>query len=205
MVEVLVVLPNGVADVAVHNLRVKDVVDELQAPGADAFYELDAPGRVVALIIGMGAFAVEEFHAEGDFQFFRERQNAFQAGGAIFQAGFVVQAVAVAGETNQAREPGSGSFAQSLFVDLREYVMMFEAVERFGNSPQAVQVREADHGTDEAVFFEDRKIHGVEQVNGGETHFLYGTAEVVQRDFMVAPAADGMVDAVFHGERILNT
>ena len=73
---------------------------------------------------------------------------------------------------------------------------MLEAVKCFGNS--AINHRETDHVRSEAAFFNGWKVLRVQQVNRGETHFLYGAAEVVEGDFIVAPAATGMMDAALH-------
>lgn len=197
MAEVLVIFADGIADVAIHDLHMENIVEELEALGADAFDEFDAPGSMVALIIGMGAFAVEEFHAEGDFQLFGEGQDAFQASGAILQTRFVVEAIAVTGETNEAFEAGGGGFFQPLFIYLRKLVMMFKAVKGPGNATDAIHQGKADHGTGEAVLFDGGEIFRIEKVNGGQAHLLDGAAEVVERDLIVAPAADGVMDAAF--------
>jgi hypothetical protein len=59
VVEILVVLTDRVADVAVHDLHVVNVVEQLEPLGADALYQFRAPRHMVALVILVIALAVQ--------------------------------------------------------------------------------------------------------------------------------------------------
>lgn len=60
------VLADGGDDVALLCLHVEDVIEELEALGADAPAQLDTPRGVVALIVLVHPLAVEQLHAERD-------------------------------------------------------------------------------------------------------------------------------------------
>ena len=66
VIKVLVVFADGVAHVTFHDLHVVDVVEEFEPFGTEAAGEFPAPGNVVALIILVVAFAVQQFHAQRD-------------------------------------------------------------------------------------------------------------------------------------------
>ena len=53
MADVLVVLPDGGDDVALHDLHVVDVVEQLEPLGAHLLADLDAPRGVVAHVVGV--------------------------------------------------------------------------------------------------------------------------------------------------------
>ena len=116
VVEVWVVLLDRVADIAIHDLHVINVVEQLEPLGADALHQLRAPRDMIALVILVVALAVQQFHAQRHLQFFRQRQKPFQAKGAILQALRIVEAGAVARETNQTLEARVRRFLQALFV-----------------------------------------------------------------------------------------
>jgi hypothetical protein len=64
------VFANGVADIPVHDLHVKDVIKDFEPFRADSFNKLGTPGNVVSLVVRMRVFAVEQLHAESDFTLF---------------------------------------------------------------------------------------------------------------------------------------
>gem|GEM_PF-5440777 len=188
------VLTDRVADVAVHDLHVVNVVEQLEPLGADALYQFRAPRHMVALVILVIALAVQQFHAQRHLQFFRQRQNAFQADGAILQALRIVEAGAVAGETNQPLVTRVRRFLEPLLVGWRQFVVMLDAVPRLANAAETVNHRIGNHRADEAIFLDRLKFGLIEQVNRDEAHFLAGGAKIVQFDFAVAPAARAVVD-----------
>ena len=80
-----------------------------------------------------------------------------------------------------------------LFKELHNLVMVLHAVE-----PAADAARHAaDHGAQEVVFLERRKILHLQQLNRLQAHFFGRLAKVVQRDLVVAPSADRLMDAAF--------
>lgn len=65
MADMLDVGADGANEVAFHDLHVVDVVEQLNSWGIDGADDLNAPSRVVALIIGVIDFRVEQFQNEG--------------------------------------------------------------------------------------------------------------------------------------------
>src|ERR1035437_6072394 len=70
VVEETVVFANGVADIPVHDLHVKNVIKDFEPFGADSLDKFDAPCDVVSLVVMMRALAVEQLQAESDFTLF---------------------------------------------------------------------------------------------------------------------------------------
>lgn len=118
VIEVLMILPDRIADVAIHDLHVEDVVEQFEPFRADAFDQFNAPRGVIALIVFVAAFAVQQFHHERDFVLFGERHEALQSDGAVFQALLIVETSTVPGETNHALVAIVGGLFDALFVSL---------------------------------------------------------------------------------------
>ena len=145
MVEVFVVFLDRVAHVTVHDLHVVNIVKQLEPFGTDALHQLHAPRNVIALVILVRALAVQQFHAQRHLRFFRQRQNLFQTRRAILQTLFVVEAGAVAGETNQPLVARVRRFLEPLRVSRHQLVVMLDAVERPGDAAQSINRRETYH------------------------------------------------------------
>ena len=159
VVEVLMVLADGVAHVAVHDLHVVNVVEQLEPLGTDALDQFHAPRHMIALIILVIALAVQQFHAQRRIQFFRQRQNAFQAGGAILHALSHRRGRRdFRKNKSNARNRRRAVCLQPLFISGHEFVVMFDAVERLRNAAEAVNRRIADHRANQSVFFDGGKI-----------------------------------------------
>ena len=71
MAKILVVLFDGGNNVTFHDLHVVDVVEQFQVGVSHFFKQLHAPFGMIALIILVVDFAVEQFHHERYAQFFR--------------------------------------------------------------------------------------------------------------------------------------
>ena len=93
--EVLVKIADGADDVAFHDLHVVDVVEEFEVGVGESFAERGAPCGVIALVVGMIDFGIEEFHQEGDTVFFGEGKEWLEAACAVFESGGVVEACAI--------------------------------------------------------------------------------------------------------------
>src|SRR5262249_44571526 len=103
MAEILVLILDGADDIALHDLHVVDVVEELEMGRTDFLADLDTPRGMVAHVIAVINLAVEQFHADGDVVLLGEGGDALDTLRAILDAGFVVEANAIAGETNDVR------------------------------------------------------------------------------------------------------
>ena len=73
MRQILKVVADGSDDVAFHNLHMVNVVQEFDARRIYPFHHANAPDSVIAHIIFVVHFAVEQFHADGDAFIFRLR------------------------------------------------------------------------------------------------------------------------------------
>ena len=190
MSEVLVMFLNGGDEVALHDLHVIDVVEQLESLRADTLAQLDAPRGLIALVVGVIDAAVEEFHDRQHVVLFADGHHALEADRAILKALLVGLALPVAGETDDVFEAGLGDLRRSLLVEGDKLVMVFQPVESAGDAAGHA----ADHCAEEAVFLERRKVLHFQQFDGLQAHFLPGDAEVLERNLRVTPFADGMVD-----------
>ena len=89
-------LPDGVDDVALHHLHVIDVVEQAQGGRIDHAADLQAPGRAVALLVGVIDLAVEQLQQQGNAGRLRARDDCAQGFRTDLRAGLVVEAVAAA-------------------------------------------------------------------------------------------------------------
>ena len=105
MREVVVVLPDGADDVALHDLHVVDVVEEFEVVRAHAIAEFDAPGGVIGHVPGVVDFGVEKLEAENYVGFFSQRKKRFDALLKVFHPRFRVNAICIACEADKLREP----------------------------------------------------------------------------------------------------
>ena len=197
--EVLVLAFDRGDDVALHDLHVVDVVEQLEIGGADLLAQLDAPRAFVALVIGMVHPAVEQFHDEDDVAFFANSHEALEAFGAIFEAGFVVHFFPISRETDEVFHARVGDSGDLRLVGLDEQIVMLFSIPRALDAAERFSVggfhgRIADHGAGEVVFFQRWEIGGLEQVDGSEAQRFPGGAQVIEADFRVAPFAGGVVD-----------
>src|SRR5439155_1640168 len=80
MADVGGVRPDGTDDVALHDLHVIDVVEQLHAGRAHGLHHRGAEHGVVALIAGMVHLAVQQLHAHGDAVLLGERRDAAESG-----------------------------------------------------------------------------------------------------------------------------
>src|SRR5207302_7161972 len=58
-----------------------------------------------------------------------------------------------------------------------------------------------DHRANQVMFFERREIGDIKKLNRMQPHLLAGFAEVFERNFRIAPFANGMVDSSFDSRR----
>ena len=156
---------------------------------ATAFDHVDAPLGVVALIVLVVDFAVEEFQADRDAGVLSDLLDAIEPEDAIVAAFVVGQAAAVAGEGNhvgQFRGRRLGDVLAHVFFQL---LVVLLAIPRDWDGAGA-----GDHGWNQAVFLSDRPILLVDQVDAAEADLGALPAEIVHRDFGVAPARGGLFE-----------
>ena len=69
VVEELAIIAYRVTDIAIHDLHMENVIQKFEPFGADSFDKFDAPGNMVALVVRVCVFTIEQFHAKCDFAF----------------------------------------------------------------------------------------------------------------------------------------
>ena len=132
------------------------------------------------------------------------RQDTLDADGAVFQAGLVVHAVAVAGKTDEVFQPGIGGLLDALPVNLHQRVVMLQPVECLANTADpgfAVLERagwKTDHGAHEAVLAHRREIGRVEQLDRLHAETGRLGRQFLQAGTSVAPLADRVTDIALH-------
>jgi RNA polymerase sigma-70 factor (ECF subfamily) len=192
MGDVLMIRADGGDHVAFHDLHVIDVVEQLEALRADAFDQLNSPGRVVAHVIVVVMFAVEQFHANVHLVLFSDWRNALEPDSAVLQTLLVAHSLAVARKTNNVRITVVGDDGGRLFEEFHDFIVMLQSVEAFGDSPRHT----ADHGANQVVFLERREIIHDEQLDRLQADLFAGLTKFFQRDAAIAPFANGMIDVV---------
>ncbi len=156
--DVFVKLADSPHAVALHDLHVIDVVEQLEPVRADRLAKLDAPLRVVAHVVLVVHPAVQQFHADRYPALLGQRQDPLQADRAVFQPLFIIQPVAVAREANQILQAGIRGLIDALLVDLDQSVVVFHAIKGLWNAPDLHALRRlarriAHHRAIQIVFY----------------------------------------------------
>src|SRR2546423_521881 len=119
---------NRADQVAFHDLHVIDVVEKLDPRGVDRLNHLKAPGGVVAHVIFVIDFAVEQLEADVDAVIFGDFLEAIEASNGVFSALFVRHARAISrkrDDVGHAGFSGDGDIFAKSFFDLG---LIFDAV-----------------------------------------------------------------------------
>src|ERR1019366_7238317 len=180
--DVLNVLADGADDIAFHDLHVVDVVEQLYARRAHGLDHFDAPTGVVALVVLVVHFAVEQFQANGDARVLGDFGDALEPQDAGVAACVVGEALAVAGEGDDVGDLGGDGFGDIGAHVFFELVVVLLAIPRHGNRAGA-----GDDRRDEAVFAAGGPVLFVDQVDAGEAEFGGLAAQVVHGDLGVTP------------------
>ena len=83
--DVLVIVADRADDVALHNLHVINVIEQLDARRGDRLNHPDAERRVIAEIVFVIHFTVQQLDADGDAGVFGHLLDAVQAGDAVVE------------------------------------------------------------------------------------------------------------------------
>ena len=175
-----------------------DVVQQLEAVGADALAELDAPLRPVAHVILVVHPAVQQLHAHRDAQLLGQRHDALQAHRAIIQALGVAHSVPVAREADQIGETRLRRRLEVRLVGRHQRVMVLEPVPglRDGAHGNVAHLGRgiAHHRADQPMFLQRGKILRLEQLHRLQAHARRRGAQLVQGHLVEAPLADRLLD-----------
>lgn len=161
--EMPVIFPNGPDHIPLHDLHVVNVIEQAEVRAVQDLAESDAPGAVVALIVGMVHLAVEQFHAEREAEFLREGKQAAESDRAVLETFLFGKAVTISGKANHLFCPGRGGGSHVGLVDFDQRVMMFEAIECLFNATDfdaagSFSNWETDHGAGQTVTREDGHV-----------------------------------------------
>ena len=145
MGDVVAVLADAADDVAVHDLDVVDVEEQLQVGRADPLDDVDAVVGVVALVAGMPLHrvradaGVEHLEAEGDPLLLGVADDLLEALDAVVGADVVGDALAHAGEADHVLEPELGAGVDGVAGGLEHLLAVLGVVEsldeRAGRGP----------------------------------------------------------------------
>ena len=177
-------------EVAFHDLHVVDVVEQLDARRIDSLDDLEAPGGVVAHVVVMVHFAVEELDADGDAVVLGDFLDAIQACDGVLGALFVGHALAIAGKSDDVDHAGLGGerdvFAKAFF----DPGVIFKAIHgAFDFAPAGVT-----HRANQAIARGDFEFVGIEQVDALQTDLSGIGAKLVERNFLITPARNRLAD-----------
>ena len=126
--EVFVVFADVLDDVPFHYLHMVNIIQQLEVGRADTTAQLDAPNRMIALVILM-PYAIEKLHRQHDIVLLCQRHQALQALRTVFPSLQVGQAVAASGETDQIGQSSFGHHRNHFLVAGNQFVMQLRIVE----------------------------------------------------------------------------
>ena len=102
MPDIVNVIGDVADEISLHNLHVVDVVKQLRTRRTDTLAHLNAPLRLITLVIGVVDFAVEQLDAEVDALLFGSFGDARQPFYRVIASLLLRFPLAVAGEAYQA-------------------------------------------------------------------------------------------------------
>src|ERR1035438_648254 len=142
-------------DIAIHDLGVIDIVEDLDARRVDTPHDVDAPGDVVEHVVLVVDLAVEVLHADGDALDLGVGLNLVQKGHAVGGAFGIGHAFAIAAEGDDVGHPvGRGLIDGGMHQRFQLFVEVL-AIERVRNGAAGSR---RIHGRSQAVLLEDRPV-----------------------------------------------
>ena len=139
---------------------------------------------MVAVIILVVAFAVQQFHVQGNVQRFCERKNFFETTRAILNAFFIGNAASVPGHDNHVLQPGSCHLRHEFFRPLDKFFVVLERVPTVGNAAGTVR-----HTARQAILLHYAPIVWTKQVYARNSHGLRFPGQFIQFYAAETPAA----------------
>ena len=188
--EVFDVLVNGGDDVALHDLHVIDIVEELETGMAQFLAEGDSPGGVITLVIGMVDLRIEEFHHENDLMLLGERQEAFQSGSAVVEPLLIRETVPVAAEGDDVGYACFCGGRDEVAVNLDQGVVVFATIKGALDAAETALVfRGGSDWAGEAKRPEGGQFLRVEKIDSVQAERHTALAEFLDGEIFEAPAA----------------
>jgi hypothetical protein len=181
---------DGADQVTFHDLHVIDVEEELDARRVDGLDDLHTPGGVVTHVVVVVDLAVEELDADRDAVVLGDFLDAVETGNSVLGAFVVGHAFAIAGKSDDVGDAGLGGernvFAET-FLDLG---VIFDAVHGAANFAAAT----VTHAADQAIPRGHFEFVGIEEVDALQTDLGGIGAELVEGNFLITPAGNGLAD-----------
>ena len=134
MPDPLEVVPDIAHDVAVHDLGVIDVIEDLHPRRIHPLHHVDPPGHVVEHVVLVVHFAVQQFHADCDALILGLPFDLIKKSHAVVRARAIVHPLAVTRKSNDI-----GHLRRRRFIDRGAHQwldarMILRAVQRVGNA-----------------------------------------------------------------------
>jgi hypothetical protein len=193
-----VIVPDQIAvradrpdDIALHDLHVVDVVEQLDARRADSPDDGSAKGCSVALIVLVVHLAVEELHADRHAVVFRDPFHTIEPLDAVDGGFFVAHAAPVAEERDHVRHALGFGSRDEPFEVCHDGVVI-------GPDVQAVGDRAATgvpHRAHEPELTHHGPVGLLEQVDRRQADVRRGATEIRQRHGAVGPARHRLLDS----------
>ena len=174
--DVLAAVAYRADQIALHDLHVIDVVQELHARRSDGFHDGDAERRSITLVILVIDLAVEQLQTDRDAVIFGSLFDAVEGIGAVGGRLLVGHPAAVAEEGNEVGHLVRRRERDPALEALDDLCVVRLDVEAVGN--RAAESRA--HRAGQPVFTGDRPLGFGEQIHGREAHIGNRAAEVGQ-------------------------
>src|SRR5256884_201848 len=181
---------DGADEVTFHNLHVINVVEQFDAGRIDGLDDLHSPGGVVAHVVVVVDLAIEELDADGDAVVLGDFLDAVETGDGVLGALFVGHAIAIAGKSDDVGDAGLGGERNVFAETFLELGVIFDAVHGAANFAAAT----VTHAADQAIARGHFEFVGIEEVDSLQTDLGGVGAELVERNFLVTPAGNGLAD-----------
>src|SRR5467141_1253451 len=181
---------DGADQVTFHDLHVIDVVEQLDAGRINGLDDLHSPSGVVAHVVVVVDLAVEELDADGDAVVLGDFLDAVETGDGVLGALFVGNAIATAGKGNHVGHSGFGGERNVFAKTFLNFGVVFDAVHGAANFAAAG----VTHAAHQAIARGDFEFVGIEQVDGLQTDFCGVGTKLVEWNFLVTPAGNGLAD-----------
>ena len=174
-------------DVALHDLHVVDVVQQLHVGRGHALHDLDPVDSVVALVVLVIDLAVEQLDDHRDVVLFGNGLDSVETCDRVGDRLIVGHALAIAEERDQTRHFRGLRAGDAGLEGLVDLVVERRVVHRVWNRAAALAGIADRDG--EAVLRGDLEFLRLQQVHRGQAEIGDLLEEVLERDALVAPAA----------------
>src|SRR6476620_8253693 len=140
--------------------------------------------------------AVEQFHLDHYAFLFCKTHDLFETFSAVIHSSLIIHSATVAAEADQVLITGFGNKVNVLCIILDQFLVILFAVPAINE----VDFGAIAHGREDAVLLKRRPVFGTNQVNSTKADLLNHFTEFFNRNEIVAPGTNGVIDITFHLE-----